>query len=408
MVPTKMPYPTALAFVLMLGGSVASGNAQQRDAATGSVTGHVIAQDTARPVRFAQVMLQSVAAVTGEGREERGFNGGTATRTGADGDFYAGSVAPGDYYVTATTPGYVSERSLLQAAVNAGGDPTILGQRHRQRQLQAAVNAGGDPTALLGQVPIVHVAAGEASSITVTLERGGTISGRVQWEDGSPATGVSLNAVSTLNSAALPGSLQNFQSAGGGNFAVTDDRGAFRIAGLPAGDYLIRSQIQTSPAPGSSRFAAFAPPIRLYSPGVFHKADAKAISVKAGEERGDVRMTIDLRDLRTVSGHAASANAGQSVASGRVSLVDPNDGDLQLGGSVSANGDFAVRYVPPGNYTLRIIGASTLAASGRNRESDSSHGTIFQAFSQAVAVTDADLIGVSVTLTPVTAQPAAP
>jgi hypothetical protein len=386
MVPTKMPYPTALAFVLMLGGSVASGNAQQRDAATGSVTGHVIAQDTARPVRFAQVMLQSVAAVTGEGREERGFNGGTATRTGADGDFYAGSVAPGDYYVTATTPGYVSERSLLQAAVNAGGDPT----------------------ALLGQVPIVHVVAGEASSITVTLERGGTIFGRVQWEDGSPATGVSLNAVSTLNSAALPGSLQNFQSAGGGNFAVTDDRGAFRIAGLPAGDYLIRSQIQTSPAPGSSRFAAFAPPIRLYSPGVFHKADAKAISVKAGEERGDVRMTIDLRDLRTVSGHAASANAGQSVASGRVSLVDPNDGDLQLGGSVSANGDFAVRYVPPGNYTLRIIGASTLAASGRNRESDSSHGTIFQAFSQAVAVTDADLIGVSVTLTPVTAQPAAP
>ena len=118
-----------------------------------------------------------------------------------------------------------------------------------------------------------------------------------------------------------------------------------------------------------------------------------------------MRMVIDLRALRTVSGHVGSSGSGQAVASGRVTLSDPNDKDLQLFGSIAPNGDFAVRYVPAGSYTLSVTGASTQSG-GRSRAWWSrAVGVSFQPFSQAVVVSDTDVSGVGITLTPVTAQP---
>ena len=363
-------------------------------APSGTVTGRVIAQDTQRPARFASVMLQSVASASGEGGDGPRFGGGGGvnTRTDAEGEFTATGVAAGDYYVTANAPGYVSERALLQAAV-AGG---------------------ADPASLLAGIPQVHVDAGGSSSVTVTMERGATIAGKVQWEDGSPAAGISMSAVAGTASGTaslsgfvqLPEVLQGIQSPGGGsNFATTDDRGAFRIAGLPTGEYLLRTTIQQPMQQGGNgRGFNVSSPIRVYSPGVFRRADAKTVVVKAGEERGDVRMVIDLRALRTVSGHVGSSGSGQAVASGRVTLSDPNDKDLQLFGSIAPNGDFAVRYVPAGSYTLSVVGASTQSG-GRRGRGEQSGGVSFQPFSQAVVVSDTDVSGVGITLTPVTAQP---
>jgi len=165
----------------------------------------------------------------------------------------------------------------------------------------------------------------------------------------------------------------------------------------------LRSVIQPPTQQGGMRVVQFASAIRVYSPGVFRKADAKTVTVKVGEERTDVRMVIDLRALRTVSGHASAAT-GPSVASGRVTLVDPNNSDLQLYGSIAANGDFSVRYVPAGNYTLSVSGASTRAGGGRGR-GNSEPSVSFQPFSQPVAVSDTDVTGVGVTLTPVASQP---
>jgi hypothetical protein len=174
---------------------------------------------------------------------------------------------------------------------------------------------------------------------------------------------------------------------------------------LAPGEYLLRTTIQQPMQQGGNgRGFNVSSPIRVYSPGVFRRADAKTVVVKAGEERGDVRMVIDLRALRTVSGHVGSSGSGQTVASGRVTLSDPNDKDLQLFGSIAPNGDFAVRYVPAGSYTLSVVGASTQSG-GRRGRGEQSGGVSFQPFSQAVVVSDTDVSGVGITLTPVTAQP---
>jgi len=299
-----------------------------------------------------------------------------SARTEVDGTFLASGVPTGDYYVTAWAPGYVPERSILQAGVNAGLDPG----------------------ALLAQIPVVHVTADATSNVTVTMQRGGTISGRILWEDGSPAAGLTVQAMSTDANVALPAVLAAIQSPGVQTSAATDDRGGFRVSGLPSGNYVVMTVIQNRAVGGFQRGG---PPavIRVYGSGFFHKADAKPINVRAGDERSDVRMVIDLHALRTLTGHATANSPGLSVASGRVSLTDPSDPTLQMQGTIDASGQFVVKYVPPGTYTLQVSGASTTASSQFGRGRSSTPGVSFQPYSQAVTVGDTDLSGVAVTLT---------
>jgi hypothetical protein len=348
---------------------------------TGSVSGTVIAQDTQKPVRFANVQLQSVASASASSnRPGGGFGGGGGfAQTDAEGTFLAINVAPGDYYVTATAPGYIPERALLTAQLNAGAD----------------VNG------LMASLPTVRVSAESMSSVNVTIQRGGTIAGRVLWEDGSPAAG--LNMVVVPNAQAtnqLPSQIQSLQFSGNNSSTTSDDRGNFRISGLPSGDYIVTTVIQ-SRTPNGGRGQQAVSSLTVYSPGAFRRSAAKAVSVRSGDERNDVQLTVDLRSLRTVSGHVNSTNSSQNVASGRVVLSDNADGTLHIQGVIDANGNFVVKYVPPGNYTLQISGASTLANGGFRRGGGSSNGGVsFQQFSQAVVVTDADLTGYAATLNP--------
>jgi len=357
----------------------------RRNGPMGSVSGTVIAADTQQPARFVQVTLLSTAVASNNDEPEgfRGLGGMATARTEVDGTFLATNVVPGDYYVTAWATGYVPVRSMLQAAVNAGSDPGTL----------------------LGQIPVVHVVADATSSVTVTMQRGGVISGRVFWEDGSPGAGLVVQAVSTDTNVALPAALAAIQSPGIQIAAVTDDRGGFRIAGLSSGNYIVMTVIQNRSPGGFQR--SFTSPIRVYGNGVFHKADAKPINVRLGDERSDVRMVIDLHGLHTVTGHASASNPSLTVASGRVSLSDPSDPSLQLMGSIDANGLFTVKYVPPGTYTLQVAGASTSATGqmgnrgqrGNNNPGSTSTSTGFQPFSQQLQVGDADLRGIALTLT---------
>ncbi len=349
---------------------------------SGTVTGTVYAQDTRRPIRFAQVQLQSVAAGT---NAAGGRSSGGSARTEVDGTFTVTDVAPGDYYVTASALGYVLERSLLIAAVANGADPAQF----------------------LAGLPRVHVDAGGMSSVNVSLQRGGTVEGRVVWEDGSPAAGLSILAVDP----AAPTGVRMFQllqslpQGGFGLSTTTDDRGEFRISGLPSSDYQLQAVLQVGGQVvfGGGRGGGVNSSLRVYAPGVFRKSAAKSYSVRAGEERTDVRLVIDLRSLRSVSGHVNSSDAGQSVASGRVTLTDAADPSLVLRGTVVADGSFSVRYVPPGNYVLAISGASTNAQAGNRgwNNGSTTPNVSFQPLSQPIVVTDADLSGFTATLVPV-------
>jgi hypothetical protein len=376
---------TALVSLLLISAALP---AQQRP--TGAVTGTVIAQDTRHPIRFASIQLQAFGAVAklNEGGAEGGpFSVGGQVRSEADSTFIATNLEPGDYYVTASAPGYIPERSLLAAAVANGSDPAQL----------------------LAGLPTVHVDSGGTSSVTLTLQRGGAIGGHLVWDDGSPAAGVQVSAVNpgAALDRGLPPPLAGLMLVGYGQLTTTDDRGEFRISGLPSGDFQVIATIQSRTQFGGGGRANMPSTLRVYAPGIFRRSGAKTYPVRAGEERMDLRMVVDFRSLRTVSGHVGSTDGSRTPASGRVTVTDTSDSSLTLQGAIDANGSFTIRYVPSGNYTLSISGASTQPSfTVFRRDASTTPATNFQTFSQPIVVTDADLSGVSATLTPVQPQAA--
>lgn len=370
---------------------------QQDNRPTGQVSGRVILGDTQQPARFAQVVLIPAESVQTDGRPGGGFRGfaaGGNGRTDLEGQFTISGVAAGDYFVGGQVPGYVSETTLLQA--------------------RAA--DGADAQALLGSLPVAHVTAAGFATVNLALTRGATIAGRIQWDDGSPASGVQVyaqkvtagtSATAAVNQAGGRG--PNFGGLGfaGGTISLTDDRGAFRVSGLAPATYVVRVGVQAPMAP-----AAGAAPsnftrtqmLFLYAPGKLRRADAQTFTLREGEERGDVQMVLDLHALHTVSGRVSAAS-GPEPQSGSVRLVDPSDPTLNRIGVIGTDGTFTLMYVPSGSYTMTVSGASSNPAGGFNRGRNNGatstiQATTFQQYSGSLTVTDTNVSGVAIVLTP--------
>lgn len=349
------------------------------------VAGRVVCADTQRPARFAEVML--VPASTGTSDFDRGRM--ATGRTDLDGRFSIDNVPPGDYYATAEMTGYINEAPAVRIALSQGGD---------------ALNA-------IASVPRVQVSAGGAT-VQLSLQRGSTIAGTVQWDDGSPAAGVQVAAQSpstTGAQATVPfgGGFGRQIAPGFGNGGQTDDRGRFRLSGLLPGSYVVRASVQSPmPAvPGSEqgRFQRLMS-LNVYAPNKLRKTDATVITLAAGEERPDVNIVLGLSGMHTVSGQVSSSAA--AVRSGSVQLTDQTDSSLNRRGTIAADGTFLVPYVPPGTYTLRISASSQAPNYGRGGgPSSTDAATRFQPLQESVTVADSDLSGLNVTVTPATTSP---
>jgi len=352
--------------------SFAVGWAQQAAAAhapailpTGFVTGSVICGDTHRPARYAQVWLKPVSSNSN--------GGGVETNTGLDGTFTVLHVAPGDYYVQAYVPGYLSEYAIEQSELDAGVEPKDV----------------------LAQIPEVHVGSG-SSSTNLTLVRGGAISGRVQWEDGSPATDITVNVLPVKQPKGVSGMSNSW--IGSPSTAQTDDRGVFRFIGLAEGEYLV----QAWAGQGAQKGGGSSLGISAYAPGVFRKSEAAPVTVHLGEERDEIGMVLNLNALHSVSGHVNSSTVGQTITSGSVALIDSTDNDLQMLAQIDANGDFSIPFVPSGNYRLLVSSARAEVSSAGGH--GGAQKILFGQQSQALAVADDDVTGLSFTLKPVSAQ----
>lgn len=345
------------------------------------VLGRMTCADTQRAARFAQVTLIS-ANGNGNGGGRR-----FSARTDLDGNFTIPNVPSGDYYVTGALPGYVNQA----------------------RQVQTVLNAGTDPAALSG-VPLVHVSAGGGSA-ALSLQRGGTLAGTVQWDDGTPAAGVSVAAQSATASSATstdPARAFGNFALGGNAGAQTDDRGRFRLSGLAPGSYYLHATVQ-APAPVRSDDRGFPRTLSLsvYAPDKIRRTDATPVTIGSGEERPDVNLVIGLAGMHTVSG-TVSASAAQ-VRSGSVNLSDQTDPTLARNVAIASDGSFTIPYVPPGTYTLRITASSQLQSFGRGGGGAGNGGnnesvTRFQPLTESVTVSNTDLTGLSVTVTTATAS----
>ena len=293
---------------------------------TAAIGGRVLTADSLRPIKRARVI------VSGNGR------GGRSTITDDQGRYLVTDLPAGRYTISASKGGFVNG---------------IYGQRH---PLQAG-------TAL------ELTDAQQAGNIDVRLVRGGVITGRIADEDGEPL----VRARVTVQRYQYVNGERQLTIAGTDD---ADDRGQYRVFGLPPGDYFVSATAIDSGQGGrgaqllaavtQGRGGRGAGPLGFgatqeaepsgyaptYYPGVVTSPEAGRIAVGAGQEVSGIDFQVQLVPFSTVRGIVGGAEDSPVT----VMLVpqDPNGGAVAGGavlrGRVEQGGGFVITNVPPGRY----------------------------------------------------------
>jgi hypothetical protein len=341
----RMVILRALAITLLL--SACSSAQRSEAAATGTVTGHVICADTNGPARIAHVVLQPVVDIappSKTGDRPRQISA-AATATLLDGSFTLPNIAPGDYYVFVEKLGYLSPFAQLSRE----------DLNHPKPETAALIAKLLTP---------VSVAANRTSTVEVRIYKGSVISGTIRFDDGAPDanTGVS---VLTKDKTGKWVPFQTNLVAGSFGGTTTDDQGHYRISGLPAGEYIVRTTLAITDIFVNGLFTEYHGTsytdrysLNLYSGDSFRPRDAKTIKLGDGEETNSVDITIPLSKLHTVSGSVVDANSGRAINAGRLTLLySDDDTELTSVGIDKEDSAFHFYYVPEGEYTFKVTSA---------------------------------------------------
>jgi hypothetical protein len=271
-------------------------------------------------------------------------------QTGLDGSFLMQNVLPGTYYVAAAKLGYASPVPLSYFAHDDSN------------------NAPKDlKEALADALTPVTVAANRTATTDIFLNRGAVISGSVRFEDGEPYS----QATVSLLRKDKDGKWADFETQEGlfvlskVGGSPTDDQGNFRVAGLPAGEYLLRTTLELSGADVSSPGvdSPNEPDYRwdIYFGNGIRPSEAKIISLKEGEQSNGNTIEIRLSRLHSVSGTILNVETGAPINRADVELHNFDDDSICTVTRINRDtGQFRFPYVAEGGYTLKVTGASDI------------------------------------------------
>jgi hypothetical protein len=244
------------------------------------------------------------------------------------------------------------------------------------------------------------------TDVIIRMWKQGVISGTVRDERGDPMVGVAVRVLRRTTGGRLTNLLQT----------QTDDRGAYRMAGLAPGDYYVAMLTSTGSVPaslaatirqpaspaaadlrrdlpptvaamtfgaegirvGDSMISTTGPtgnrnlapePRRdgrltgyrsTYHPAAATLAEADAVQIGSGEERADVDISVRLIPMLTIAGtvvgpEGPAANIGVTLVPGSLDGVATLPG-LETSVTVTgADGRFTLLGVGPGQYRLKAV-----------------------------------------------------
>ena len=171
-------------------------------------------------------------------------------------------------------------------------------------------------------------------TVRLVMVKGGVITGTVTTRTGEPVVGVGVRVDTVPNGETV-------------KERSTDDRGVYRIYGLPSGKYVVSA--------GGGGFS-YADPydidVPTYSPASTRDTAAE-ITVRVGEETANVDIRYRGETGRTVSGTISNVAGGETGTF--VSLVSGFDGGTQFNVGSYPLGDgrgFIFAGVDDGDYTI--------------------------------------------------------
>ncbi|WP_263366071.1 carboxypeptidase-like regulatory domain-containing protein [Edaphobacter bradus] len=363
-------FPLLAGFTL----AVLSLNAQDKKPApadqqpqTGAITGRVLCADTRSPARLATVLTIPIPVFDTAGNATLPkVKGNDTARTNLEGDYTLPRIETGDYFVLAEMPGYLSPAA--------------------QFRMTDLKNLTPDSIKKLAQLlPSVHVEPGKKAHADVVIERGASISGKVIYDDGTPAVGVYVRI--DLAHDVPPQEYRPIQGLAVNSAPMTDDYGHYRISGLPGAEYVIEAStgsVEPSGNPLADPDLDLSPDrvyvIMLdttYAEKTLHKKNAKIFKLAPGEDVSDADIEIPLQGLYSISGTVAALGNQPPVFFGIVSLQDLDDKAFTREAIIHSDGSFQFPYLPPGKYKLKtasLSDQSPILRAGQERKADYPYG----------------------------------
>jgi hypothetical protein len=261
------------------------------DVATGTISGLVV-NERGEPMPGTSIFLRSMATRTGR-----------STSADAEGRFRAVGLEPGLYTVTGYSPAYVLQAPEFESA--------------------ATYYRVGD-------------------SVRVEMIKGGVVTGTVTNAMNEPVIGVRVRAIRIRDPKGQPVRTPQV----GQSERSTDDRGIYRIYGLPPGTYLVSAG---GAAGQSFQLNPFDTDVPTYAPSSTRDG-ATEFTVRGGEETtADIRYRSD--PGHAVSGTVKTTNAGSGAS---VMLLGADGVFLPLGQAMQVpNGrGFEMTGIGDGEYQV--------------------------------------------------------
>jgi len=227
--------------------------------------------------------------------------------TDTSGHFHADGLTAGDYRIEATKPNYIGATLRLSGA---------------------------------------------ASGLLIRLVRCGVISGQVVDGQGQAILGATVYA---MPKPATGGSLRPFGQLNTGNFARVDEHGAYRLHGLPPGEYAVAVAYGASTAMFGSTGGAEVRPglgsgVQLYPTN----QRPQYFAVTGGEQYRNIDIAVLPTALYSVRGKIAPPDPKARFWLALISADQPSL--AQAVASTETDGSFKFEGVPSGAYTLTASG----------------------------------------------------
>lgn len=273
-------------------------------------------------------------------------------RTDANGLYSISGVAPGRYSISASAAGYIS----------AAGDRAFLGAGR-------TLNVGENEN---------------IENIDIEMKRGGVITGRITDANGKPLVEEQVS----LTKLGPDGKPQPFYLPNV-DLRTTDDRGVYRIYGLPEGRYLVSAGYSTDDMYRTINNGKTYP--TTYYENTTDQAQAKPVEVGEGDEITGIDLELgDANKTFAVSGRVVLAETGQPVPGIQLYLGAVSD-DGRRAKSWGGQGE---RSNDKGEFRLTGVIKGKYAVVGRGEPGDDVYGE--PAFFE---VSESDVSGVEVRVT---------